>query len=437
MNVLQKKEIGSVKVLIVSPVAFIPEWQGSRRRVGQIVSMMEEFGFDVSFLFVRRDDQSDANDLAMTEKLKGSFTELADIKEANFFRPWFLQAKIASKLRFYRYCNIHPDAWYFAKIGQQVKEIVANENIDIVVCEYPFYSKAFACVPDVLKIIDMHDVFADRYKEFLRNGKKPAPWYSVSPAGEKKAISRADIVLAIQEGDAAVFRSYGRTNVLTLSYAPIPGNKIKRDKASKLKICFLGTGNTFNKSALECYLRSIHPPLLTVGIDYELIVIGDVCETFRNHEIEGNIRLLGRVDDLEQELSQCDALVNPLSSGTGLPIKVLDALACGLHVLATTAGARGLPIRDSLSAVRICNETQEWVDAIQTLAQRKHDGIDLTIEALGDLARIQKDIDASKQNLYEMLLARLPRIGGELTRVKFADNSGVSRDAEYCPRNAG
>src|ERR1019366_5891230 len=138
----------------------------------------------------------------------GRFTELPDEKSADSLRPWYLKIIIASKLRLYRFCNIHLDAWYFEEIGRRVKVIVEYEKIDIVMLEYQYYSKLLDSISGVLKIIDMHDVFADRYKEFIRNGKRPAPWYSVSANDEKKAINRADIVLAIQDGDAAVFRSY-------------------------------------------------------------------------------------------------------------------------------------------------------------------------------------------------------------------------------------
>jgi hypothetical protein len=54
--------------------------------------------------------------------------------------------------------------------------------------------------------------------------------------------------------------------------------------------------------------------LLRAGVDYELVVIGKVCEPFRARTLEGSVQLLGMVADLDAELSQCDVLVNPLYS---------------------------------------------------------------------------------------------------------------------------
>ena len=357
-------------------------------------------------------DQNDADASAMSARVQGRFTELADRRKPGLSMPWFFKVKVASKLRCYRFCNISHDAWYFDEVGRAVTQTVETERIDIVVVEYPFYTKALDGLTGVLKVVDMHDVFADRYKEFLRNGKKPFPWYSVSPLGEKRAIRRADIVLAIQDGDAAVFRSYGHPGVLTLSFSPKPSRQSKLASSPRLRICFLGTKNFFNIRALEYYLQRIHPSLLSAGIAYEFVVIGGVCESFSTVMLKGDVKLLGKVDDLDAELAKCDVLVNPLNSGTGLPIKVLDALASGLHVLATDAGARGLPRRHELSAVRICTAEQDWVDAVRQLAEKKRNGADFASVALRDLALIQESVDASIRTLHDMLLSGVHSLGG-------------------------
>lgn len=413
ITVTQTKHTGTGRVLIVSPVAFIPDSQRSRRRVHQMVNMMKEFGFEVHFLFVRRDDQHDGDALAMALRLDGKFTELADLKRASMSMPWYFQARVASKLGVYRFCNIHVDAWYFDEIGRAVRDEVKKKHIDIVIIEYPFYSKALDELLGVVKVIDMHDVFTDRYKEFLRNGKKPFPWYSVTRTDEQKAINRADLVLAIQEGDAEIFRAYGHPAVLALSYAPKSVLRVRSSRSAKLRMCFVGTGNFFNIRTLEHYLQHIHPVLLASGITYEFVVIGAVCEPFRSMRLDGAIRLLGKVDDMEAELQQCDALVNSLSSGTGLPIKVLDALASGLHVLATDAGARGVPIRHELSFISLCSGEQDWISAVQRLVKMKQTAVDLSATALGDLAKIQNEIDVSKRSLYASLLGRLQALGND------------------------
>jgi glycosyltransferase involved in cell wall biosynthesis len=54
------------------------------------------------------------------------------------------------------------------------------------------------------------------------------------------------------------------------------------------------------------------------------------------------VRFLGWVDDLDAVLAGSAALLSPLRTGSGVKIKVLEALARGLPVVATAAGVQGI-----------------------------------------------------------------------------------------------
>jgi glycosyltransferase involved in cell wall biosynthesis len=56
----------------------------------------------------------------------------------------------------------------------------------------------------------------------------------------------------------------------------------------------------------------------------------------------GAVRFLGWVDDLDAVLAGSAALLSPLRTGSGVKIKVLEALARGLPVVATRAGVQGI-----------------------------------------------------------------------------------------------
>ncbi|MFI7586461.1 glycosyltransferase family 4 protein [Spongisporangium articulatum] len=56
----------------------------------------------------------------------------------------------------------------------------------------------------------------------------------------------------------------------------------------------------------------------------------------------GRVRFLGWVDDLDAVLGRSAGLLSPLRSGSGVKIKVLEALARGLPVVATPSGVQGI-----------------------------------------------------------------------------------------------
>jgi sugar transferase (PEP-CTERM/EpsH1 system associated) len=67
------------------------------------------------------------------------------------------------------------------------------------------------------------------------------------------------------------------------------------------------------------------------------------------------IELLGRVDDVRPFLTNSAGLIVPLRVGSGMRVKVLDALAMGVPVVSTTVGCEGIAVthgRDVLIADR-------------------------------------------------------------------------------------
>lgn len=68
-----------------------------------------------------------------------------------------------------------------------------------------------------------------------------------------------------------------------------------------------------------------------------------------------NVVLLGRVSDEEKQALYrvADVALNPMTSGSGTNIKMLDYMAAGLPVISTPVGARGLDLEDFKNAL-IC-----------------------------------------------------------------------------------
>jgi Glycosyl transferases group 1 len=80
--------------------------------------------------------------------------------------------------------------------------------------------------------------------------------------------------------------------------------------------------------------------------DFRLSVIGHCPQHLHSELRHPAIEFLGYVDRLEPVLSRSRVFVAPTVSGTGLKIKVLDAMARGMPVVATQKAVEGLPVED-------------------------------------------------------------------------------------------
>ncbi len=86
--------------------------------------------------------------------------------------------------------------------------------------------------------------------------------------------------------------------------------------------------------------------------DFKYIIIGSVGNYFAMQPRPANVGFTGVVDDAEKVsyLSLADIAINPMLSGSGTNLKMLDYMASGIPVISTVVGARGLNIPAGLIA---------------------------------------------------------------------------------------
>ena len=83
------------------------------------------------------------------------------------------------------------------------------------------------------------------------------------------------------------------------------------------------------------------------------LVIGSVCQAPLRGSPPPNARLLGVVDDEMRKLllEAADVALNPMASGSGTNVKMLDYLAAGIPVVSSAFGARGLSLEHGVHAL--------------------------------------------------------------------------------------
>ncbi len=119
---------------------------------------------------------------------------------------------------------------------------------------------------------------------------------------------------------------------------------IGRPEQPGLRVGYLGTFRAdFNRDALEYVLGEIWPLILARAPGAELRIAGGDCPApsiARAREL--GARCLGFVDDLGSYFASIDVLLVPLRFGGGVRIRILEALAAGLPVVATPVAVAGL-----------------------------------------------------------------------------------------------
>lgn len=122
-----------------------------------------------------------------------------------------------------------------------------------------------------------------------------------------------------------------------------------------------------NRDAALWWLREVVPTLRARRPELDLLVAGArPPRAVRRAAAEAGARLVASPPDLRELLRRATVAVAPLRAGSGVPVKVLEAWALGVPMVASpwaAAGTEGVPGED----LRVAREPGEWVDHVLEL----------------------------------------------------------------------
>ena len=215
----------------------------------------------------------------------------------------------------------------------------APQSIRLVLADYAFTTPAipYALAPSALSAVVMHDFFSARARRF-RDQQLPDSVAPLDEAAEVGLLRQADAVIAIQKLEAAeIERLLPERRVIV---APIACRAVAAPQAGENRIAlFVGSNTAPNVIGLRWFFTSVWPRIIEIIPDCQLIVAGSVAGSFPNY-IPG-VRFLGMVADLGQFYAQAGVVVSPLTVGSGLKIKLIEALGQGKAIVATSVTTEG------------------------------------------------------------------------------------------------
>lgn len=170
---------------------------------------------------------------------------------------------------------------------------------------------------------------------------------------------------------------YGKRNGLTL----IAPNGFDEEQVN-----FVGTAERArrkkklgrDKGLIALFMGSWHGPnieaidsIITIANDLPEVsfwIIGSVCDAISNKVMPQNVYLLGLISDSVKEviLGTADIALNPMKTGSGSNLKVLDYFGAGIPLISTKFGMRGIDAKPNQHYVEC--ELNEFSQKINTIS---------------------------------------------------------------------
>jgi glycosyltransferase involved in cell wall biosynthesis len=340
--VAMKKKI---KILISDTAPLYPPLWGGPKRIWNLYSSLSRDLFDFTYIGVSC--FLGAEKKYSFHKIRDNFKEILCAFPQHYY-PWHIFETKAFRhisLDLFAYLFMHTD-WHFRYILNSLKA-------DVIICSHPWASLSIEKKDGQFFIYDAHNCEYSLMSQIL--GKHPLKQFVLKRVKkiEAAACKKSDLILACSENEKKDFINL--YNVDTDKIAIIPNGALLAKEEEEIKINYRNNLSIQSDDKIIIFLGAYYKPNIdaarfiieNIAIrlkELKFLIAGTAADNFKTKQIPSNVHLLGRIPDeqLSSLLRMCNIAINPMFSGSGVNIKMLDYMACGLPIVTTECGARGI-----------------------------------------------------------------------------------------------
>lgn len=288
---------------------------------------------------------------------------------------------------------------------------ISQQGFDIIQVEmYEYLYLGFILPKHVKKVFIHHEL------RFIRNKNEVALFKEQNPndyilfeqmkASEISALQTYDHIVTLTETDKQILSEYISSDKITASPMNIAVCNSKIPFKPCNEFAFVGSGSHFpNQDALHWFCTDILPIIRKKMPNFKLYVTGKWKEkkrlpiTRKNPEIE----FVGYIDDLTTFLNGKISIV-PLRIGSGLRVKILEAIDCMSPFITTSKGVEGLDFKHQKECL-IADDAVSFAENLIRLVQNKELQEIITTNAKKQNEKLYniKTLYSIRNNVYKQL----------------------------------
>lgn len=252
----------------------------------------------------------------------------------------------------------HISRFFQPHITADLQHLLQTETFDFIQLEAPFVGmylpliRKFSKAPVVLRA---HNVEYLIWQRLAAGSKNPIKaWYlrlqaQRLQAFETKLWQQVDGIAAISHIDAQFIGQHTQKPVISVPTGIALGGypALQRRDLRTDRLGFLGSMDWQpNQEAVRWFVQTIWPKLQTEFPSTSVTFAGKNFPAKLRNLAKNQLFMQGEVADANAFMLQHPIFIVPMRSGSGIRIKLLEAMALGLPIISTTLGAEGLPVED-------------------------------------------------------------------------------------------
>lgn len=279
------------------------------------------------------------------------------LRDATRWRPFGLPFGLPAGVRLHvsgaKVCGnwILPMAWKRRESrAAAMRRVVSRCHPGVVILDRVTTARQWERVDGVSAWVLTHDLLHRRSQLGLLDATAEVVTWET----ERSWLLRADGVIAIQDGEAEFLREQLPERPVIVVPHPLTPHPLAILDDPEFDMLFIGGSAIPNREAVNWFVDEVLPLVRKHRPRAKLAVAGTICEHVADHAA---VIKLGHVADLQSLYARSAVCVAPVRRGTGMKIKVVEAMAYGRPVVCTTAAVDGTSGLES--AVAACVDSPE------------------------------------------------------------------------------
>jgi glycosyltransferase involved in cell wall biosynthesis len=260
--------------------------------------------------------------------------------------------------------------FYDKNASEKLRAIYRKTRFDFIIFESLFacvYWKDLNQIGNSKFIYRAHNIENSIWKNLSKTITNPLKKWYINNLHERlkefeyQLINDVDIVFPLSTKDEeSIQRNSQRPTYLIPVSMPIKRTKVNYENTN---LCFIGAFNWApNIEAMDWFTSEIFPEVRKEFPGVELHIAGSFSENIHYLKEKNGIVLHGFVESSLDFISEHGIFVAPLKSGSGVKMKVLEAMSLGSPIVVSEKGAEGI-----VGQLDYCRNSSEFADEIKKL----------------------------------------------------------------------
>lgn len=264
----------------------------------------------------------------------------------------------------------NPNQYLTQYLKDNLNTILDKKKYDYIIINYEFWTDLIRNqdLKGAKTIIDTHDWIT--LNEFYNNknldlGKR---------FGEEiNNLSFYDKVVTISQDEYFIFKSFLGDKVINIPPS-FPENFEDTNTKKKYDLIFVGSDNPFNVLSINWFVEKVLPIL---SKEIKVCIIGRICKHVPDHE---SIEKVFFAENLGTYYHSSKIAICPMLKGTGIKIKVVEAMSYGLPIVGTEKAVDGFSDKKN-NGCMVSDDEKEFAEIINHILKNDSEYLKLKNEA--------------------------------------------------------